>query len=80
MGIREPGLEQRYRVEKINDLAGKHDRCRYFVLDPQHDPAAREALRTYAAEMFSASNDTLALALALELFDWADQCTPKDGS
>lgn len=44
------GLEPRYRVEKIKDLTGKHDECRYFVLDPQHDPMARAALLAYERE------------------------------
>lgn len=42
------GLTNRYRVEKINDPSGKHADCRYFVLDPQHDPLARIALAAYA--------------------------------
>lgn len=45
---RERGLEARYRVEKISDPTGKHSDCRYFVLDPQHDPIARTALGLYA--------------------------------
>jgi len=44
-----PGLEARFEVKRIGDEAGKHDECRYFVLDPQHDPTARVALTTYAA-------------------------------
>lgn len=44
----ERGLEARYRVEKINDPTGKHAHCRYFVLDPQHDPLALDALDYYA--------------------------------
>lgn len=44
----ETGLEARYHVQKINDPNGKHDRCCYFVLDPQHDPIARTALARYA--------------------------------
>jgi hypothetical protein len=44
------GLEDRYRVAKVNDPTGKHDDCRYFVLDPQHDPFAVAALRAYARE------------------------------
>ena len=47
------GLEARYHVEKINDPTGKHDGCRFFVLDPQHDPIAREALRDYAVHALS---------------------------
>lgn len=42
-------LEQRYRVEKVNDPTGRHDECRYFVLDPKHDPHAAAALLAYAA-------------------------------
>lgn len=46
---KERGLEPRYRVEKINDPDGKHPDCWYFVLDPQHDTFAVDALRAYAA-------------------------------
>lgn len=42
------GLEARYEVKKINDPEGKHDKCRYFVLDPQHDSFAKQALNFYA--------------------------------
>lgn len=45
---KQAGLEHRYNVEKVSDPEGKHADCRYFVLDPQHDPAAREALELYA--------------------------------
>lgn len=31
-----------------NDPEGKHEECRYFVLDPQHDPIARRMLFDYA--------------------------------
>lgn len=41
-------LERRYSVQKVNDPNGKHDECRYFVLDPQHDAYAATALRAYA--------------------------------
>lgn len=61
----EIGLEVRYNVEKINDPNGKHDNCRYFVLDPQHDETAREALRWYAAR-------TPHDALRRDLHDWVD--------
>lgn len=42
------GLEQRYRVERINDRDKKHKDCWFFVLDPAHDPAALIALESYA--------------------------------
>ena len=41
-------LEHRYEVRKVNDPTGKHDACRYFVLDPAHDQLARQALAEYA--------------------------------
>lgn len=60
------GLEAaRYRVQKTNDPTGKHDDCRYFVLDPEHDPAALLALQLYAAAV---ANDNP--ALARDLLDW----------
>lgn len=57
------GIERRYEVKKINDPTGKHDDCRYFVLDPQHDPIALAALARYAqvarAERLTALADEL---------------------
>lgn len=43
------GILPKYRVERLNDLAGKHDKCEYFVLDVVHDPHARAAMTAYAA-------------------------------
>jgi hypothetical protein len=45
---RHAGLYGKYRVERISDPTGKHADCRCFVLDPQHDPIAREALAHYS--------------------------------
>jgi len=45
------GLYAKYRVERIDGShkeGGRHEGCWYFVLDPTHDPAARDALRRYA--------------------------------
>ena len=42
------GLYGKYRVERLNDTTGKHANCRYFVLDPRHDPHAHVALLAYA--------------------------------
>lgn len=42
------GLLGKYEVRRRFDPTRKHVDCRYFVLDPQHDPLAREALRRYA--------------------------------
>lgn len=65
----ERGLEGRFRVEKIDDPTDKHAACRYFVLDPQHDPGAREALSTYAAWASSRGYG----ALASDLTGWLDE-------
>lgn len=53
------GLIKKYRVERLGDLAGKHDRCFYFVLDPEHDKAARFALRAYAVAARKDGNQAL---------------------
>lgn len=45
---RQRGLESRYEVRRIDDPDAKHAVCRYFVLDPKHDPFARFALRAYS--------------------------------
>lgn len=63
------GLQARYEVKKINDPDGKHDECRYFVLDPTHDPIARTALAVYAeharaAGLTELANDLHALLYA----------------
>lgn len=57
------GLEARFNVSKINDPTGKHNDCRYFVLDPEHDRDAYNALMTYA---YVTDNDEL----SADLFAW----------
>jgi hypothetical protein len=50
-GCLEQGLYAKYRVRRIDGSdqpGGRHEGCWYFVLDPTHDPAARDALRRYA--------------------------------
>lgn len=45
------GIYQKFRVERTDGSSapgGKHENCRYFVLDLDHDPHAPAALRTYA--------------------------------
>lgn len=59
------GLRDKYRVERHDDRTGKHNGCRYFVLDPQHDQIAREALVLYAARTGNAD-------LRRDLRDWLD--------
>lgn len=43
------GLIEKFKVERLTPSSRgiDHDGCRYFVLDPQHDPGARFALRAY---------------------------------
>lgn len=43
------GLCRKYDVRRLNDSAGKHDACEYFVLDWIHDPFALPAIAAYAA-------------------------------
>jgi hypothetical protein len=70
----ETGLESRYHVRKIKDPEGKHDECRYFVLDPQHDPLALRALRVYAA----AANSGGYVRLAADLWKWIDEIEDRN--
>lgn len=60
------GLQGRYRVERIGDTTGKHAGCRYFVLDPRHDPIAVYAIRAYAG----IAQETGHQELAEDLFAW----------
>lgn len=63
------GLIDKFTVRRHNDPAHKHDDCRYFVLDPQHDPLALSALAMYAA-IARLSGYT---ALADDLKAWVQQ-------
>mgnify|MGYP006346686597 CR=1 FL=1 len=65
------GLETRYLVRRLRDVAGKHGNCRYFVLDPQHDPIARQALATYADAVATSHP-----ALSRDLWRWLGEVTP----
>jgi hypothetical protein len=42
------GLYSKFHVSRRNDPEHRHDNCRYFVLDINHDPHARAALQAYA--------------------------------
>lgn len=45
------GIYEKYKVERIDGQqrkGEKHHQCRYFVLDLDHDPHARLAIKTYA--------------------------------
>ncbi len=45
---RERGVYDKYHVERLNDPAGKHKDCSFFVLDLVHDKYAADALGAYA--------------------------------
>lgn len=60
------GLEQRPNVQKVNDPEGRHKDCRYFALDPQHDPRAVVLLEHYSVVARLDGE----LQLALDLLDW----------
>lgn len=70
MSAKDSGLEARFHVKKIKDPAGKHDGCRYFVLDPMHDPIAEGVLRIYADEARRRGYE----ALADDLINWVGAC------
>lgn len=72
---RERGLYEKYRVERLNDPAGKHNNCRYFVLDLTHDKHAGPALQAYARSCLREYP-----ALADDLLDLADQIHQRHGS
>lgn len=58
-----PGLYDKYVVWRVNDHTGKHVHCEYFVLDPTHDPLAREALATYIGAAYRDARTELATDL-----------------
>ena len=45
---KEKGLYAKYYVKRLNDDAGKHKNCEFFVLDWQHDKFAIPAMAAYA--------------------------------
>ena len=51
MGDRTRGIYPKFivsRTDGSSDPGGKHENCFYFVLDCNHDPYARRALKEYA--------------------------------
>lgn len=48
MSDNERGLYRKYDVRRLNDPAGKHDDCGYYVLDLDHDRFSGIALLVYA--------------------------------
>jgi len=65
------GLYNKYTVDRISDVPAdesKHKDCRYFVLDPQHDEAAKHALGEYAYEVRATHPE-----LSRDIYDWLDK-------
>lgn len=63
------GLEHRFYVSRMDgrDLpGGDREGTRYFVLDPEHDIAARYALEEYASQTDNGE-------LADDLYEWLEQ-------
>ena len=70
MDKRKAGLFRKFDVRRVDGSdqhGGKHEGCSYFVLDLDHDPHARPALKAYAK---SCRADYPALANDLE--SWVD--------
>lgn len=70
------GLTPRYDVQRLNDPEGKHDDCRYFVLDPRHDSYARSVLAVYAQEVDNAGYKKL----AAEIMGWLHELDDEKGN
>lgn len=63
------GLFRKFSVQRTDGsdvVGGKHFGCRYFVLDLDHDPFARAALRAYA-QACQATHPQLATDIHSEL-------------
>ncbi len=48
MSDRDQGLYKKFHVRRLSDIKHKHLKCRYFVLDLDHDEHAIPALFAYA--------------------------------
>lgn len=59
------GLYHKYTVHRMFDWDHKHDDCRFFTLDPLHDPIARRAIKVYAVLIKKANPK-----LSQDLKDW----------
>lgn len=67
MSDKTQGLYHKFNVTRTDgrsEHGEKHDECRYIVLDVEHDPHARETVKTYAWLVFRDGY----LNLALDLF------------
>ena len=63
-------LHDKFRVERTDPEAQeRHKDCWVFVLEPEHDPAARIALKAYADAVAEDGNYDLAGGLRLKVLE-----------
>lgn len=77
MGGRE-GLINKFAVERLTPSSRgiDHSECEYFVLDPEHDPIARQLLADYAAMTDQVGDKPL----AADLFQWLADLSRKEAN
>lgn len=70
------GLIRKFKVERLTPSSRgiDHTRCEYFVLDPLHDPIARQVLSRYA-EIADQVGDK---ALASDMYKWLSDLATND--
>lgn len=76
MGDKSKGLYGKFVVTRTDGSSNtdeKHDGCRYFVLDLDHDVLSRPAVAAYADAARSAGYE----ALADDLDEWLDYVDPN---
>jgi hypothetical protein len=80
---KEKGLYQKFivtRTDGSSKSGGKHEHCRYFVLDLDHDQFAAAALEAYEAKCASTFPVLAVDLLKLRHEIWCRQNTPKGES
>jgi len=74
MGDRSRGMYDKFltpvRTDGKSAPGKKHHGCRYFLLDLDHDPLAREPLRVYAEKAREAGYGLLADDIENGLLEW----------
>jgi hypothetical protein len=73
-----PGLIHKFHVERLvpSSRGIDHSECQYFVLDPEHDPLARQLLSEYAmlADQIGEKK------LAADMFQWLADLSGKEAN
>lgn len=70
------GLIRKFDVERLTPSSRgiDHDQCEYFVLDPKHDPMARQILSDYA----QLADQVGEKELASDIFQWLSDLCRED--